>query len=162
MFAGVFGPVIAPYDVGPHALDLAHKFQGPSAAHWLGTDSKGLDTLSQLLWGARSALTLSRDRRRDHVDGRARRSARSRAGTAALVDELVMRVVDILMAFPGILMNIAIVATVAAPGVGVVIFALCGERLGRLRARRTRRRCSRCASATTWRRRSRSARRTAA
>ena len=123
VFAGLFGPVIAPYDVGPHALDFAHKFQGPSAAHWLGTDSKGLDTLSQLLWGARSALTLS-------VITVAITSTIGLAlGTIAgwyrgLVEELLMRVVDILMAFPGILMNIAIVATVAQPGVGVVILAL--------------------------------------
>ena len=49
-----------------------------------------------------------------------------------------MRIVDMLMAFPGILLNIAIVATVARPGVGVMIVALCAERLGRLRARRPR------------------------
>ena len=40
------------------------------------------------------------------------------------IDEVLMRVVDVLMAFPGILLNIAIVATVAQPGVGVLIFAL--------------------------------------
>ena len=123
VFAGLFGPAIAPYDVGPHALDFAHRFQGPSAAHWLGTDSKGLDTLSQLLWGARSALTLS------VITVAITSTVGLALGTIAgwyrgFVEELVMRVVDILMAFPGILMNIAIVATVAAPGVGVVILAL--------------------------------------
>src|SRR4029079_4546629 len=41
-----------------------------------------------------------------------------------LVDESIMRFVDFLLAFPGVLMNIAIVATVANPGVGVVILAL--------------------------------------
>jgi peptide/nickel transport system permease protein len=59
VFAGLFGPWLAPYDVGATSLDLEHRFEGPSAAHWLGTDSKGADTLSQLLWGARSALQLS-------------------------------------------------------------------------------------------------------
>ncbi|MBT8491697.1 MAG: ABC transporter permease, partial [Deltaproteobacteria bacterium] len=41
------------------------------------------------------------------------------------VDELIMRVVDVLLAFPGILLNIAIVALLARPGIGVLIFALC-------------------------------------
>jgi peptide/nickel transport system permease protein len=44
-----------------------------------------------------------------------------------VISELVMRLVDILMAFPGILMNIAIVATVRQPGLGVVIAALCAN-----------------------------------
>ncbi len=43
------------------------------------------------------------------------------------VDEVTMRFVDILMAFPGILLNIAIVATVRQPGLGVVIAALCAN-----------------------------------
>src|SRR5262249_10881821 len=43
------------------------------------------------------------------------------------VEEVVMRVVDVLMAFPGILMNIAVVATVSRPGLGVVIAALCAN-----------------------------------
>lgn len=47
-------PLIAPYayDQG----DLAHSLQGPSAAHWLGTDQLGRDVLSRLLWGGRLSL----------------------------------------------------------------------------------------------------------
>ncbi|MDB4963481.1 MAG: binding-protein-dependent transport system inner rane component [Myxococcales bacterium] len=120
---GIFGPAIAPYDVGPTSLDLAHRFEGPSAAHWLGTDSKGADTLSQLLWGTRKALQLS-------VIVVAISSTLGLAiGTIAgwyrgIVDEVLMRFVDILMAFPGILLNIAIVAIVADPGIGVMTLAL--------------------------------------
>src|SRR5262249_18032979 len=55
--AGIAGPWLAPYD--PAHIDLGARFSGPSAAHWLGTDSKGVDALSQLLWGARSALIVS-------------------------------------------------------------------------------------------------------
>ena len=54
---GIFGPLLAPYD--PRYGLLADRFQGSSAAHWLGTDANGIDTLSQLLWGARSALMIS-------------------------------------------------------------------------------------------------------
>ncbi len=120
---GVIGPWIAPYDVGPRALDLANRFQAPSGAHWLGTDSKGHDTLSQLLWGARSALELS------VIVVAISSTIGITLGTVAgwyrgVVDEVLMRFVDILMAFPGILLNIAIVATVAKPGTGIVIAAL--------------------------------------
>jgi peptide/nickel transport system permease protein len=124
--AGILGPVIAPYDLANPHIELAHQFEGASAAHWLGTDGSGRDTLSQLLWGARSALELS-------VIVVAISSVIGlSAGTIAgwfggAVDEIVMRFVDILMAFPGILLNIAIVATVAHPGVPLTIGALCAN-----------------------------------
>jgi peptide/nickel transport system permease protein len=124
--AGVLGPIIAPYDLGLSHVELQHQFEGSSAAHWLGTDASGRDTLSQLLWGARSALELS-------VIVVAISSALGLAiGTLAgwyggAVDEVVMRLVDILMAFPGILLNIAIVATVAHPGVPLTVAALCAN-----------------------------------
>jgi len=126
VIVGVVGPWVAPYDVSPRALDLANRFQGMSAAHWLGTDSKGLDTLSQLLWGARSALQLS------IIVVAISATIGLTVGTVAgwfrgVVDEILMRFVDILMAFPGILLNIAIVATVARPGLGVMIAALCAN-----------------------------------
>jgi len=126
VIVGVIGPWVAPYDVGPTSLDLDHRFEGPSAAHWLGTDGKGADTLSQLLWGARSALQLS------FIVVAISSSIGLAVGTIAgwfrgVVDEVLMRFVDILMAFPGILLNIAIVATVARPGVGVMIVALCAN-----------------------------------
>ena len=124
--AGILGPVIAPYDLAQPHVELAHQFEGASAAHWLGTDGSGRDTLSQLLWGARSALELS-------VIVVAISSVIGLGvGTIAgwfggVVDEIVMRLVDILMAFPGILLNIAIVATVAHPGVPLTIGALCAN-----------------------------------
>jgi peptide/nickel transport system permease protein len=124
--AGVLGPIIAPYDLGLTHVELQHQFESSSAAHWLGTDASGRDTLSQLLWGARSALELS-------VIVVAISSALGLAiGTLAgwyggAVDEVVMRLVDVLMAFPGILLNIAIVATVAHPGVPLTVAALCAN-----------------------------------
>ncbi|HSN29600.1 MAG TPA: hypothetical protein VLT45_25110, partial [Kofleriaceae bacterium] len=54
MLTGIVGPLIAPFD--PTHQDLAARFQHASALHWLGTDSSGIDTLSELLWGAREAL----------------------------------------------------------------------------------------------------------
>lgn len=50
----VFAPLLAPYD--PAAQDIPQRFQGPSAAHLLGTDELGRDLLSRVIYGARIAL----------------------------------------------------------------------------------------------------------
>jgi peptide/nickel transport system permease protein len=119
---GIIGPWIAPHS--PSAIDLRNRFAVGTSDHWLGTDRNGVDTLSQLLWGARKALRIS-------IVVVAISSCIGVAiGTIAgyfrgIVDDILMRIVDILMAFPGILLNIAVVATVAKPGLGVLIFALC-------------------------------------
>lgn len=122
--AGALGPYVAPYD--PSRGALAERFLPATAAHWLGTDSNGVDVLSQLLWGARSALEIS------VLVVAISATIGIAIGTLAgwfggVVDELAMRLVDVLMAFPGILLNIAIVATVAHPGLGVMIAALCAN-----------------------------------
>src|SRR5580658_1199415 len=57
VLAGLFAPLLAP--ANPAAIDLLHRLQGPSAAHWCGTDELGRDTLSRLLWGARLSLAVS-------------------------------------------------------------------------------------------------------
>ncbi len=57
VLAGLTAPWIAPHD--PAAIDLWHRLEGPSAAHWAGTDELGRDTLSRLLWGARLSLAVS-------------------------------------------------------------------------------------------------------
>lgn len=118
---GVFGPLIAPYS--PEAINLEGRFSPPSAKHWLGTDRNGIDTLSQLLWGARSALVISA------TVVTISASIGALIGICAgyfrgVVDEAVLAITNVLLAFPGILLNIAVVATVARPGLGVLIFAL--------------------------------------
>ena len=55
--AGLAAPWIAP--ANPAAIDLAHRLEGPTSAHWAGTDELGRDTLSRLLWGARLSLAVS-------------------------------------------------------------------------------------------------------
>jgi peptide/nickel transport system permease protein len=120
-FAAVAGPLLAPY--GPEAQNLGHLLEKPSHAHLLGTDENGCDLLSQLLWGARLAAGISLTIvALCLVIGIA-------VGTIAgyfggTTDELIMRVVDVLLAFPGILLNLAIVAIVPSAGVGVFIFAI--------------------------------------
>jgi peptide/nickel transport system permease protein len=124
LLTGIFGPWLAPYD--PERVDLASRFLPASGAHWLGTDGNGVDTLSQLLWGARKALEIS------GIVVVISATIGLTLGTVAgwyggAVDEIIMRFVDILLSFPGILLNIAIVATVRNPGLPVVIAALCAN-----------------------------------
>jgi peptide/nickel transport system permease protein len=57
VLAGLLAPWLAP--ANPAAIDLLHRLEGPSPAHWCGTDELGRDTLSRLLWGARLSLTVS-------------------------------------------------------------------------------------------------------
>ncbi|QIG47241.1 ABC transporter permease [Nordella sp. HKS 07] len=55
--AALFADVIAPYD--PAKIDVLNKLQGPSAAHWLGTDQLGRDTFSRIIYGARVAMGIA-------------------------------------------------------------------------------------------------------
>jgi peptide/nickel transport system permease protein len=121
MLAALVGPLVAPYS--PLEQNLDNILAGPSAAHLLGTDENGRDVLSALLHGARLALIIS------GVVVLVCATTGTAIGILAgyyrgAVDEVVMRVVDVLLAFPGILLNITIVALIARPGVGVMIFAL--------------------------------------
>lgn len=119
--AAIVGPSLAPY--GPETQNLGHLLERPSHAHWLGTDENGCDLLSQMLYGARLAAEISLTVvALCLVIGIV-------IGTIAgyfggLVDEIIMRFVDVLLAFPGILLNLAIVAIVPTAGVGVFVFAL--------------------------------------
>jgi peptide/nickel transport system permease protein len=120
-FAAIAGPMLAPY--GPEAQNLGHLLEKPSHAHLLGTDENGCDVLSQLLYGARLAAGISLTIvALCLVIGIAVGTIAGYFGGA--VDEIIMRAVDVLLAFPGILLNLAIVAIVPSAGVGVFIFAI--------------------------------------
>lgn len=55
--AALFADVVSPYD--PAKIDVLNKLQSPSAAHWLGTDQLGRDTLSRIIHGARVAMGIA-------------------------------------------------------------------------------------------------------
>jgi peptide/nickel transport system permease protein len=57
LFCGMAAPWLTHYS--PTAIDLLHRLEGPSAAHWAGTDELGRDTLARLFWGARLSLAVS-------------------------------------------------------------------------------------------------------
>jgi len=121
VFTAVFAPYLAPYP--PDAVNLVNELSGPTSAHWLGTDENGADLLTQIIYGARVAA----------IVGFCTVSICALVGITVgaisgyfggMVDELVMRVIDILMAFPGILLAILIIALTESPSVWAVIFAL--------------------------------------
>jgi peptide/nickel transport system permease protein len=119
--AAVLGPALTPYD--PAAQTLALRLEAPTAAHPLGLDELGRDILARLVAGARISLLV----------GLAVVTVSSLIGMTlgsvagyfgGLVDDLISRVTDILMAFPGILLAIALVA-VLGPSLTNVVLALC-------------------------------------
>jgi peptide/nickel transport system permease protein len=118
--AAVLGPAIAPRSVT--AMELERRLEGPSLAHPLGLDELGRDVLSRLLAGARVSVTVGLV-----VVGIAG-TIGTLAGVAAGAaggrwDAALMRAIDVFLAFPGILLAIALVA-VLGPALSHVVFAL--------------------------------------
>lgn len=101
-----FGPWIASYDPSATSPD---SLAGPTAAHWLGTDSIGRDVLSRLIIGGRTTLLIT------FVAVFFAVSAGLVLGLVSgyvggLVDEIIMRTLDVIFAFPVFLLAIAVVA----------------------------------------------------
>jgi peptide/nickel transport system permease protein len=119
--AAIAGPTVTPYD--PAAQTLAHRLEGPSTAHPLGLDELGRDILARLLAGARISLLVGiAVVSISSVVGMALGSAAGYFGGA--IDDAISRGIDVLMAFPGILLAIALVA-VLGPSLTNVVLALC-------------------------------------
>ncbi len=101
----LLAPVLAPYD--PLALDLAVRLKPPSPEHWLGTDSLGRDIASRILYGARISLVIG-----VVVVGSAGvfgTFVGLIAGYAGgLVDEALMRLTEVFLAFPALILAMAI------------------------------------------------------
>ena len=121
----VFAPLLAPYDP-VRDQSLGERFAGPSASHPLGQDELGRDILSRIIFGARISLTA----------GLAAVAFATVFGTlvgvvsgyaGGIIDSILMRMMDIILAFPSILLAIVIVSilgqglTNALLAVGVVL-----------------------------------------
>jgi peptide/nickel transport system permease protein len=118
--AGFSAELIAPYN--PTANDFAAMTEAPSWAHWLGTDQFGRDLLSRIIFGARTALIVGLTSAL--VGGVA--GLVLGVGSAyfgGLIDLVLQRVFDIVMAFPLIIMALAVVA-IFGTGVQNVIIAI--------------------------------------
>jgi peptide/nickel transport system permease protein len=118
--AALVGPFIAPYD--PADQTLADRLSAPSGAHPLGLDELGRDILSRILVGGRVSLLVSVSV--VTVSSAVGLLVGLLAGyLGGRVDFVVSRIIDVMMAFPGILLAIALVA-VRGPSLGNVVFAL--------------------------------------
>jgi len=118
--AAIFAGQVSPYD--PKRQDFRVEHEPPSLAHWMGTDECGRDVLSRIIWGAQTSL-------------QAGATAATIALLAGLVlgmlaayyggraDNLIMRVMDVLLAFPYILLAIAVVA-ILGPGLRNAMIAI--------------------------------------
>jgi peptide/nickel transport system permease protein len=118
--AAVVGPMVVPYDPAAQALDL--RLEGPSWRHLLGLDELGRDLLARLLAGARLSLLVGLS-----VVSVSAALGMTIGGVAGYVggrlDDVIGRLMDVLLAFPGILLAIALVA-VLGPSVRNVVLAL--------------------------------------
>ena len=117
----VAAPLLAPHN--PFAQVLPNRLQSPSAAHWLGTDELGRDELSRLIYGARISVQVGLSV--VGVSLVAGMLIGSLAGFyGGLLDRFInLVVINSLMAFPGILLALAMVAFLG-PGIGKLILAL--------------------------------------
>lgn len=120
-FVAVFAPWLAPYPL--EHVDVTEQLKPPSWAHPLGTDVNGRDVLTQVIFGSRVAL----------IVGLSVVGICSFVGTivgtvsgyfGGWVDEVLMRLVDMLMAFPGILLAILLIFITQEPSILAVIGAL--------------------------------------
>lgn len=116
--AAVLAPMIAPH--APTAIDLDAALCAPGAGHVLGCDELGRDVWSRLLWGARASMAVGICAVLVSMTiGVAVGAVAGYAG--GVVDALIMRGVDILMAFPGILLAIAVAGVLGPSFVNVII-----------------------------------------
>jgi peptide/nickel transport system permease protein len=114
----VFGPFLAPYD--PLRLDLPAKLSGPTANHLLGADEFGRDVLSRLVHGARTSAWIAFATVTVALVGG------TLLGTLAgflrgWTDRILMMVNDAVLAFPGLLLALGVMAVIGASRNGIVI-----------------------------------------
>ena len=116
----ILAPLIAPWD--PFKVDLAFFRKPPSPAHWLGTDSAGRDVLSRLMYAGQVSLTVGlvaalMSTTIGLVLG-------SLAGTyGGWVDTVIMRLTDVVLSFPALVVIITVVALVG-PSIQTVILGI--------------------------------------
>ena len=116
----IIGPLIVPYDITEP--DYENVLSGPSAQHWAGTDAYGRDIFSRVVAGTQISL----------IVGLSSVLLGAIGGTllgllagyyGRWVDSIIMRICDVLLAFPGILLAIGIIA-ILGPGLGNVVIAV--------------------------------------
>lgn len=117
MFAGVASELVAPYD--PLAIDFTSIMSAPSWTHWCGTDAYGRDICSRLIYGSRTALVIG------FTSSFIGSSIGAILGIASAyfggkIDDWIQRVMDVLLAFPIIVLALVVVAAFGKMLVGAI------------------------------------------
>jgi peptide/nickel transport system permease protein len=117
MFAGLFSGLVAPYD--PLQIDFASILAAPSPDHWCGTDAYGRDICSRLIYGSRTALVIG------FTSSFVGSTLGAILGIASAyfggrIDNWIQRVMDVLLAFPLIVLALVVVAALRKFVVGGV------------------------------------------
>ncbi len=116
--AAILAPVLAPFD--PNDQNILEKLRAPTLEHWLGTDSFGRDTFSRLIYGARISLII----------GVVSTLAAMVIGTAigmlagwhgGRLDTVTMQAMDVLLAFPSLILGLILVAMLGPSMVNIII-----------------------------------------
>lgn len=120
LFTAAFAPWLAPHD--PYLQSLTTRLTGPSPEHWLGTDELGRDMLSRIIYGSRITVYIV------VLVAAIAAPIGLAVGTAAgylggLTDIVLMRITDVFLALPGLILALAIVAALG-PGIGNAVIAI--------------------------------------
>lgn len=127
VFAALAAPLLAPYS--PTKIDVVNRLHGPSAKHFFGTDETGRDVFSRVLYGGRISLRV----------GLISVSIAVLLGVSlglisgfygGVADLLIMRLIDIMLAFPGFLLALAIIAMLGPSLINAMIAVGIGEAPG--------------------------------
>jgi peptide/nickel transport system permease protein len=119
--AAIFAPFLSAHD--PFALSLPDRYAAPSLSHLFGRDQNGADVFAQVLYGARVSLYVSLTVVLISVS--IGLTVGSIAGwLGGRIDNLIMRFIDLIYAFPGFLLALSLVA-VLGPSINNLIIALC-------------------------------------
>ena len=120
VLAAIFADVIADYDTMVVAQNIPERLQGPSAAHWFGTDEFGRDIFARLVHGSRVSLVVGLMSMTISllIGGSLGAFAGFYGGR---VDNVIMRIMDIFLAVPSILLAITIVAALGTNLVNVML-----------------------------------------
>ncbi|MEJ2720593.1 MAG: ABC transporter permease subunit [bacterium] len=120
LVAAVFAPLVSPYD--PYRINMAHSLSPPSLEHPLGTDVFGRDVLSRMIYGARISMEVSvLSRLLSLMLGTLLGLVAGYFG--GRLDNAIMRTADVTLAYPGLLLLIAVMAAVG-PSLTSLIIAL--------------------------------------
>lgn len=118
ILVGIFGPLLVKID--PNAQNLINKLQPPSKDHWFGTDNFGRDIFARIVYGTKLTLTVGfLSVAIGGVIGVILGIVAGYYGGAT--DTITMRIMDVLLAFPGILLALAIVSVLGGSLINVII-----------------------------------------